>query len=167
MLTHIATQMSVCDNGQYAKTSWGSGCRERGILQTMRGLWSSVDMWWQLLLWCTHLSFLWREVRTLRGVVWFTGPLSSSYWFINHSTNELTDTDLFIVPEQPHNLHPHPLQTSWIDHLMEHQGHTDYLSAFCHACPRIQIGQYIDLPYEVCKQQQTGLNAIINLHHHI
>lgn len=50
---------------------------------------------------------------------------------------------------------------------MEHQGHTDYLSPFCHACPGIKIGQYIDLPLVVCKQEQTGLNAIINLRYHI
>lgn len=60
--------------------------------------WMSLNIWkrerdhhmWEIHTPTFH-SALWREGR----------PLSSSYWFINHSTNELTDTDLLTVPEHP------------------------------------------------------------------
>lgn len=55
----------------------------------------------------TPTSHCFEEKSGVCGIVWFTASLSSSYWFLNHSTNELTDTDLLIVPE-----HPPPIITS-------------------------------------------------------
>lgn len=65
---------------------------------------------------------------------------------------ELKDSDLFIVPEQAPYLHTGPIRATSIDPLMEHQGHTDYLPAFCYVCFPVHLCRYVDLNWVVTGQ---------------
>lgn len=143
--------MSTDKHREKGQTMW----REAASWKKLHVCMGRVDSFWiktvKTMRWRKRWLWRWEWLTSmgtesgLCGADWFRGLSSSSYWLINHSANELTDTDLFIVPELPHCLHFHALQTSWIDHLMEHQGHTDYLSVLCYACPHTQLSQYTDL----------------------